>query len=144
MRILIAVDGSQTSLEAVRYAGRLASELKSPALTLLYVRPSHTGGLVNIGAPGLLSESRLENEVGEIEREVLAEACSVLQQHELPAEQLVETGNAGQAICRVAADGEFDLVVLGSRGRGELKTLLLGSTSAAVVHGAPCPVLVVK
>ena len=144
MKILIAVDGSEASLRGVRFAVRLAGALNERQLTLLYVRPSHTGAVVSLGAAGPLSEARLEVELGAVEREVLDEACSLVQQAGLAADRQVESGAPGPAICRVAADGSFDMVVLGSRGHGELKSLLVGSTSAAVIHGAPCPVLVVR
>lgn len=144
MKILIAVDGSPAALAATRYIGRLASRLDGRTLVLLYVRPVHTGGVVGLGTAGPLQEARLEQELGAVEREVLDEASELLQAIGLAAEQIVETGVAGPTICRVAAEGGYELVVLGSRGHGELKSLLVGSTSAAVIHGAPCPVLVVK
>ena len=55
--------------------------------------------------------------------------------------RLVED-DAGEAIVSEAAGA--DLVVIGSRGRGNIKSALLGSVSSHVVHHAPCPVVVVK
>jgi nucleotide-binding universal stress UspA family protein len=144
MKILIGVDGSETALRAVRFAARLTGGLAERTCTLLYVRPSHTGAVVSLGAPDPLLESRLEQEVEDAEREVLREAGAVLQADGLPAAELVETGPPGPAIVRVAAEGGFDLIVLGNRGHGELKSLLVGSTSDAVLHNAPCSVLVVR
>jgi nucleotide-binding universal stress UspA family protein len=51
-------------------------------------------------------------------------------------------GDAGDALVSEAKDAE--LVVVGSRGRGNLKSALLGSVSSHVLHHAPCPVVVVK
>lgn len=140
MKVLIAVDGSPTALRALRFLTRLVRSLDRRHLTLIYVRPSHTGAFVGLGAPGPL----LEETIADVEREVLAEACGVLREAGLDADTLVETGPPAPAICRVATEGAYDLVVLGSRGHGELKSLLVGSTSDAVIHAAPCPVLVVR
>ena len=144
MKILIGVDGSEVALRAVRFAARLARGLSERSCTLLYVRPSHTGAVVSLGAPDPLLEARLAQEVEGAEREVLREASAVLRADGIAVEERVETGPPGPAIVRVAAEGEFDLIVLGSRGHGELKSLLVGSTSDAVLHNAPCSVLVVR
>jgi nucleotide-binding universal stress UspA family protein len=53
-------------------------------------------------------------------------------------------GDPAIEICRVAEEGQFDLVVIGSHGSGFLKRVLLGSVSHHVLHHAPCPVLVVR
>jgi len=100
-------------------------------------------------APGRLRvvQQFLNTTDHEHSRELIGSAAALrawLEEAGLAADQQVETGAPGPAICRAAADGNFDMVVLGSRGRGELKSLLVGSTSAAVIHGAPCPVLVVR
>ena len=50
-------------------------------------------------------------------------------------------GSADDAVIDASADAE--LVVVGSRGRGALKTLVLGSVSQQVLHHAACPVVVV-
>ena len=58
-----------------------------------------------------------------------------------PVTRTVTTGGPAATILRAAEAA--DLVVVGSRGRGGLKGLILGSVSRQVVHHAPCPVLVV-
>jgi nucleotide-binding universal stress UspA family protein len=56
--------------------------------------------------------------------------------------QLIE-GPPAPAILRVAAEDRCDLIVIGSRGHGQLSGLLLGSVSSAVAQRAECPVLIV-
>ncbi len=53
-------------------------------------------------------------------------------------------GRAADVILQTAASSRSDLIVLGSRGRSEIQSLLLGSVSYRVAHGAACPVLLVK
>ena len=144
MKILIGVDGSAEALRAVRFAARLTGGLAERSCTLLYVRPSHTGAVVSLGAPDPLLEARLERDLQDAERDVLREAGAILRADGVPVEERVETGPPGPAIVRVAAEGRFDLVVLGNRGHGELKSLLVGSTGDAVLHHASCSVLVVR
>jgi nucleotide-binding universal stress UspA family protein len=55
-----------------------------------------------------------------------------------------EVGHPVDTILHVAKDRGADLIVLGSRGLGGFKRLLLGSVSNGVLHHAPCPVLIVR
>jgi nucleotide-binding universal stress UspA family protein len=57
---------------------------------------------------------------------------------------LLAEGKPAKEISRIAKEQNCDLIVLGTRGRGGLEHLLLGSTAERVVHLAPCPVLVTK
>ena len=59
-------------------------------------------------------------------------------------ERLVEHGDVGPTICRVAEDEGVDLVVLGTHDRSRWSRLWFGSVSDHVVRHAPCPVLVVR
>ncbi|MBW3626486.1 MAG: universal stress protein, partial [Actinobacteria bacterium] len=65
---------------------------------------------------------------------------------ELPAgaQRELRYGDAGPAICEVAADVGADVVVVGSHGSGFVRRVLVGSVSQHVVHHSPCPVLVVR
>ncbi|MDQ1380974.1 MAG: hypothetical protein QOJ71_1693, partial [Actinomycetota bacterium] len=56
----------------------------------------------------------------------------------------IEVGDVSGTICKVAADLNVDVIVVGSHGRGALERLLLGSVSDQVVRHAPCPVLVIR
>jgi len=53
-------------------------------------------------------------------------------------------GNPAMEICREAKEGRFDLIVIGSRGLGEIKGYLMGSVSNRVTRHASCPVLIVR
>lgn len=50
----------------------------------------------------------------------------------------------GSEIVRIATDGGYDVIVVGSHGSGFVKRVLVGSVSGHVVHHATCPVLVVR
>ena len=56
----------------------------------------------------------------------------------------LKEGYTPSKIVEAAADGEFDLIVLGHRGDSQIKELFLGSTSERVAHQATCPVLIIK
>jgi nucleotide-binding universal stress UspA family protein len=62
---------------------------------------------------------------------------------QIPVETQLIEGPPAPAIIKVADTEHFDLIVLGSRGHGQVVNLLLGSVSSAVTQKAHCPVLVV-
>ena len=57
---------------------------------------------------------------------------------------IVRRGEPAHEIIAYAEEVGADFIVVGSRGRGGVKSLLLGSTSHSVIHGAPCDVIVVR
>ena len=135
--ILVAVDGSDHAFDTVRVASRLAAAL-SAKLTLMtaYHAPSDALGEPNYSRA--LGEALAEAQrILEDARKVALNAGSAEPQVEWlagqPAETIVETARAG----------DYDLVVVGTHGRGRIRAALLGSVSSAVAAHAGRPVMFV-
>ena len=137
-KVLLAVDGSEHALHAARTAADLARAMKSKEFRIVvaydFIPPY-------LGEPNLqyAIDARMEEA-----KSILQNAVKVV--GGLPCEiqtELIE-GAIAEAIIKVATTRESDVIVMGSRGRGTLAGLLLGSTSQKVVAHAPCPVLIVR
>ncbi len=134
MKVLIGVDGSPLSLDAVRLVGRLIDPSRDELA--IYFSP-------------LELEKRLSGKSGSIMQgaaaALFAEARVLLPtEFAKPPEMITSSKSAAEGILESAAGWHADLVVVGARGHGSLERLLLGSVSRAVVHGAHLPVLVVR
>ena len=145
---MVAVDGSAHARRAVDQAADLAVRYGA-GLTVVHLRTRM--GLSQV-PPELAEYDRLEN-VYITEAELLKSAAERIA--EVAAEQarradvtavetVVETGDPGSTIIRIAEERGTDLIVMGSRGLGELGGLLLGSVSHKVGHLSHCPVLTVR
>jgi nucleotide-binding universal stress UspA family protein len=134
-KILVAVDGSQHSSRALRFADDLARHYKTP-LMVLHAFP-HVSDL--LGTPQYERVLEARALIGE---QVLASARAQLSERVSVETQLIE-GPPAPAILRVAAEESCDLIVIGSRGHGQLAGILLGSVSSVVAQRANCPVLIV-
>lgn len=134
-KILVAVDGSRNATDALALAVDLAQRYGA-SLCLVHAFP-HVSDL--LGTPQyehlLEARSTIGTQILESTRAQVGDA--------VPAEvQLVE-GPAAPAILRIAEEDGCDLIVIGSRGHGQLAGLLLGSVSTVVAQRARCPVLIV-
>jgi nucleotide-binding universal stress UspA family protein len=140
-RILVAFDGSEHAQSALAEATELA-QANHAALTVMTVVPDDNLWLgaavevpVNLGG---LDESVKREYTAMLERAVQSVPC------ELPVSKILKRGAVAMAILAELRHDPYDLVVMGSRGRGGLRSLLLGSVSHAVLHSSPVPVLVVR
>lgn len=135
-RILVAVDGSEIGLAAVRAAAKLAAERNIPSVTLINVIPTvaSTMGVTLLSAPPSDIEAW----------EVFARPKEILAQAGIGYQLLLAIGDPADEIIRAARDHGFDLIVVGHRGLSPVKAFLLGSVSNRIVSHAPCSVLVVR
>lgn len=134
MKILIGVDGSAASIDAVR----LAAAVVSP-----------TADAVAVYFSPLELEKRLlgrrQTIVDGAAAALFEEACGLLPPgFTRPPEMICSSKSAAVGILEAAAGWKADMIVVGARGHGSLERLFLGSVSRAVVHGAGLPVLVAR
>jgi|AFSR01.1.fsa_nt_gi nucleotide-binding universal stress UspA family protein len=144
-KILLATDGSETALKAAQAAGKLATKTQG-TITLLFVMEPFNE-MAYISLPGY--ELGIDPEkVARFQREsanaVLERTAEVLRPLGVPFVSRYEIGSPSATIVSVAEAEGFDLIVIGSRGRGQLASILLGSVCDRVMHRAHCPVLVIK
>lgn len=140
MKLLIAVDGSAHALDAVRHAMRLREAGLRCELVLATVQePTYL--YERILPP---TSDVLERISGAIGHEALHGAQALLEQAGVPCEYEIGSGEVAATLLAIARQKGCDGIVLGARGLGAVKGVLLGSVSQAVVQHAGLPVTVVK
>src|SRR4051812_2465888 len=138
-KILIATDGSPEAREAVEYGLELA-EAQHAHATLLQVIPPIDWTQLDRGAV----IRPIPDEIAKRRGIALDEAATLAAQHGVPVSFEVVAGIPADEIVAYADNHDFDLTVVGSRGRGAVAGALLGSVSQAIVHESRPPVLVVR
>lgn len=139
MKILLAVDGSAYTKKMLAYLA--AHELFSPrndytAFTAQLVLPSQ--------ARSALGKELVHKYYEDEGQRVMGPVTKYLERHGVAAKCLWKTGKPGELIAKLADDGKFDLVVMGSHGHGALMNLVVGSVATQVLAGCKVPVLVVR
>jgi nucleotide-binding universal stress UspA family protein len=139
--VLVPIDGSAHSKKALTEAADLAQATGAALTVMTSVPDAVTWGTVTApSAAGDIQALIVESEHGF--RSLLDEAVAALPET-LGAKKVVGYGPAGPAIVNQVDAGGHDLVVMGSRGRGDVASLLLGSVSHHVVHSTRAAVLIV-
>jgi nucleotide-binding universal stress UspA family protein len=137
--VLIGVDGSEDSRTALRWASATARALGLP-LRAMWAWHYPNDAIVSIGRIDLPTPARADGLIEEQLRHLLDD---VLGEDARDVGVEVGRGPGAAALLRAAEDGTAMLVV-GSRGLGGFKGLLLGSVSRQLCEHAPCPVTVVR
>lgn len=137
MRVLLATDGS----ESARMATQWMTAFPLPPSTELQVLAV---AVQPLSMPELVLSPDFYEAISDAARQAAEEARDTLARRWPATTIQVLQGQPQEAIPRVAQEWSADLVVVGARGFGAVKRFLLGSVSTALVHSAPCPVLVVK
>jgi nucleotide-binding universal stress UspA family protein len=148
-KVLVAVDGSDKSLEAADYAMSIANKERAQLIILngLDMEPWFYGQSAN----GWATEDELRKVYADeiVEREKIltkikekAEKINIQSKTEVLMSP--QTTSTAAAIVNYAEKEKVDLITIGTRGRTGITRMLLGSVASAVVTYAHCPVMVVK
>ncbi|MCZ9309559.1 universal stress protein [Corynebacterium uberis] len=137
--IVVAVDGSNASKQAVRWAANTANKRDVPLrLATSYTMPQY------LYAEGMVPPQELFDDLQDDAMEKIEEAKTVAREiaPELKIGHTIAEGSPIDMLLEMSK--ESTMIVMGSRGLGGLSGMVMGSVSAAVVSHASCPVVVVR
>jgi nucleotide-binding universal stress UspA family protein len=145
-KILVAVDGSNPSLNASTYAIDLAKRNEAELIVLYIVSripfiSDSQFGYANIGSMkeiGTVGKEKGQQEVEKVKLKATKKKVRV------KTDVLIKYTSVVKEIVEYAEKKKIDMIVIGSRGMTGFEKLLLGSVASGVVTHAHCPVLVVK
>lgn len=140
-RILVPVDFSAHSAEAIRCAADLSPRYDAPVTLVHVFQP------VEYALPEgyvLFATSQLASMMAEFEKQLDAAKADAEAAGALRVETKLLQGMVSSEIVTFAEGSGHDLIVMGTHGRTGLRRALLGSVAEQVVRRAPCPVLTVR
>ena len=144
-KILVAIDGSQPSQRALDMGAQIAEKFDAILVLIYVIRDMQLpDSLRQMAEVELVQESRLTT-LQKIGQTILGEAAVRAKNH--GAKQVlneVRPGDPAGAILRYAAENAVDLIVMGSRGLGDMESMLLGSVSRKVSNLAKVGCLTVR
>jgi nucleotide-binding universal stress UspA family protein len=140
MKILLPVDGSELSLEAVRFAIRMVlAGLRADAVLANVQEPASLYELLVAHDPEVID--RVSGEAG---LHALQTARELLDAAGVEYECEVAKGDPAHTIIDIAERFACDLIVMGARGQSALRSAMLGSVSNEVLHASAVPVVIAK
>lgn len=138
-RILVPVDGSDNSYRALDAALLLSEKLGAKA-TAIHV-------MEELPVSYIVSEKLLREIVDAYKREnqlTLSKCSEIATKKGLTIKTKLLQGNPGSTILDFCEKEKYDIIIMGSRGMGKFKELVLGSVSSKVLHHSSCPVLIIR
>jgi len=138
-KILVPTDFSETDRQALNYAIALAKKTNS-ALEVFHVKHPI---IVDANMPVMTYQTFAEEEEKNMQDNFRKLQNGILKDSGLKYSFASTTGFASDDICRRASDENFDLVLMGTKGRHEFDDILIGSTTASVVSKSNVPVFVI-
>ena len=140
MKMLLPVDGSEVSMKALRVALSLLQQGLAGELVLANVQePANLYEMMTAPDPEVLEKVSQAAGV-----DTLQPAEALLKKSGVPYEREIAGGDPAHTIVDIAERYSCDLIIMGARGTGALRSALLGSVSNEVLHAANIPVMIVK
>lgn len=138
-KILVPVDGSDNSYRALDTALFLSEKLGSN-ITVIHVMEDVP--VLYIESQKLLSEL-LENYKKE-RKDILSKCSEIATKKGVTIDTVLLQGNPTSIILEFIKKEKCDIVIMGSRGMGKFKEIILGSVSSKIVHHSSCPVMLIR
>ena len=144
-RILVPIDGSKHADNALEYAINIAEKYNATVVLLSIIPPIPVISYGNVTSPPVWMGTYFK-EMEAMYEKVLSDALEKVKRSKpsLKVSKKLMEGSPADKIIETAKEGNFDMIVMGSRGLGGIKELFLGSVSDKVADDAECPVLIVK
>ena len=141
MKILLAVDGSPFTKKMLAYLAAheelvAAGRHDYTALTVQAALPPR--------ARAALSKDMVDEYYAEESAKVLEPVSKFLAQSGITVNARAEVGPAGEVIAKIAEEGKFDLIIMGTHGHGSLGKLVMGSVSTQVLANCSVPVMLIR
>jgi nucleotide-binding universal stress UspA family protein len=136
--VTAAVDGGDETERVARVASRIARRAGAALRLVTVADVPYTEGPAYAGNLGYAS---LQDTIGEVAAKTLDRAARAAREAGTAVDVRVVDGRVADAIAQASDDA--DLLVIGSRGYGPLRRVVLGSQTAKILHAATCPVLVI-
>ena len=136
LKVLVAIDASQIGDLVVKRSGQYA-KVTDCDLTILHI-------LDALVTYGFMPDSPAHRIMEEEANKIVKKAKEALEHHGIECKTRVAIGPVPSEIVRIADEGEFDVIFMGSRGYGGIKRMLLGSVADKVIRHAHCSVTVVR
>ena len=140
LKLLLPVDGSEASDKAVmQFVKLVPSYRETPEIHLLNVQFPLRGNV-----PMFIDKKSIDLYYQEEGTKELSSARTLLDEAGIEYRFHVSSGNPPNIILRYAEEMNFDQIVLGPRGLGTVKGILLGSVASKVIQLSTIPVLIIK
>lgn len=140
MRILVAIDASEASTKMVDYLLQHTPLFRAAQLTCVYIDPPPS--LRAVGAFG--ADPAMPPLTPGDPKAVVAPVLARLRAGGYAPELVLREGEPGPEIVQIAADGGFDLIVMGAGERGLIRRKLVGSVAKVVLERGRTPALIVR
>jgi len=140
-KILVPIDFSDYSKNALRYAAQFALQFKAKIYLIYVVEPmiypaDFSMGQVSLPSADIDIQKRGEEELYNLAKNFIDQAVQT--------EVIIKTGKPFVEINDTAAEKDIDLIIMATHGHTGVEHLLFGSTAEKVVRKAPCPVLTLR
>ncbi len=140
LKLLVPVDGSDSSIRVTEYVISLSRTIGPIEIILLNVQPRIESGNVRL----FVSKDQIDTYYREEGEAAVAPVQTLLDAAKVSYKTYIEVGHIAPAIAAFAKKHHCDGIAMGTRGRGGISGLLLGSIASQVLHLAEVPVTFVK